>query len=61
MKQAEIKNLSTEELNAKLAETIALYNKLSIAHKVSPMQNPIQLKDLRRSIARIKTALTNNK
>lgn len=59
MKQAEIKNLSAEELQSKLAELKAEYQKLTLAHKISPIENPIQIRDLRRTIARINTELTN--
>lgn len=59
MKNTEIKNLSLEELKNKLAELDAQYQKLVLAHKISPIENPIQIRDLRRSIARIKTELTN--
>lgn len=59
MKQAEIKNLSTEDLQAKLAETKAQFNKMKLAHKISPLENPIQIRDIRRTIARLNTELTN--
>ena len=59
MKQAEIKNLSAEELQSKLAELKAEYQKLTLAHKISPIENPIQIRDLRKTIARLNTELTN--
>lgn len=59
MKSAEIKNLSVEDLQNKLAEVQAQYQKLTLAHRISPIENPIQIRDLRRTIARIKTELTN--
>lgn len=58
MKQADIKNLSVEDLKVQLAETTANYNKLKLANRISPIENPIQLRDLRRTIARINTELT---
>jgi ribosomal protein L29 len=59
MKQAEIKNLSVEDIKAKLVELRATYNKTRLAHKISPVENPIQIRDLRRTIARLETELTN--
>lgn len=59
MKKAEIKNLSVEELKNQLAETKANYNKVKLAHRISPIENPIQIRDLRRTIARLQTELTN--
>ncbi len=59
MNKAEIKNLSVEDLKVQLAEAKANYTKLKLAHKISPVENPIQIKDLRRTIARLNTELTN--
>ena len=59
MKQAEIKNLSKEDIKAKLLEVRATYNKTKLAHRISPIENPIQIRDLRRTIARLETELTN--
>ena len=58
-KQAEIKNLSVEDIKAKLVELRATYSKTKLAHKISPIENPIQIRDLRRTIARLETELTN--
>ncbi|HEX9824982.1 MAG TPA: 50S ribosomal protein L29 [Flavobacteriaceae bacterium] len=58
MKQAEINKLSTTELQEKLGETKKSYADLKMAHAISPLENPIQLRNIRRSIARIATELT---
>jgi len=58
MKKADIKNLSKEDLQAKLAEVKADYNKMVLAHRISPIENPIQIRDMRKNIARIQTELT---
>lgn len=58
MKKADIKNLSAGDLQAKLAETKADFNKLKLSHSVSPIDNPIQIRDMRRTIARLETELT---
>lgn len=59
MKQAEINNLSAEDIQAKLAEAKAQFSKMKLAHKISPLENPIQIRDLRKTIARLNTELTN--
>jgi large subunit ribosomal protein L29 len=58
MKQAEIIKLSTAELQEKLGETKKSYADLKMAHAISPLENPIQLRNIRRSVARIATELT---
>ncbi|WP_379968343.1 50S ribosomal protein L29 [Epilithonimonas sp. UC225_85] len=59
MKKADIKNLSKEDLQNQLADAQANYFKLKLAHKISPVENPIQIRDLRKTIARLNTELTN--
>ena len=58
MKQSEIKELSTAELQEKLGEIKKSYTDLKLAHAISPLENPIQLRALRRSVARVSTELT---
>lgn len=58
MKKADIKNLNAGDIQNKLAEAKADFNKLKLAHAISPIENPIQIKDLRRTIARLETELT---
>ncbi|AFL81389.1 LSU ribosomal protein L29P [Aequorivita sublithincola DSM 14238] len=59
MKQSEIKKASTAELNEAFAESRKAYSDLKMAHTISPLENPIQLRSHRRVIARIATELTN--
>ena len=59
MKNADIKNLSAGDLQNKLTELKAQYQKMNLAHKISPIESPIQIRDLRRTIARLNTELTN--
>lgn len=59
MKTADIKNLSVEDIQAQLADAKAQYSKMKLAHKISPLENPIQIRDLRKAIARLNTELTN--
>jgi large subunit ribosomal protein L29 len=57
MKIAEVRELSTKELIERIdAETASLNQKL-INHSITPMDNPAQIKKIRRTIARMKTDL----
>ena len=58
MKQSEIKELSTTDLNEKLGAVRKNYSDLKMAHAITPMENPLQLRGLRRTVARIATELT---
>lgn len=58
MKQSEITKASTAELQEKLADLKKANADLRIAHAISPLENPIQLRTQRRTIARIATELT---
>ncbi|MFS4484058.1 50S ribosomal protein L29 [Hyunsoonleella sp. 2307UL5-6] len=58
MKQSEIKELSVAELTEKLGETKKSYSDLKLSHAISPLENPVQLRSLRRTVARIATELT---
>jgi len=58
MKQSEIKELSVTELQEKLSEVKKSYSDLKMAHAISPLENPIQLRSVRRTVARIATELT---
>ncbi|MDO5572019.1 MAG: 50S ribosomal protein L29 [Bacteroidales bacterium] len=57
MKIAEIKELSTEELAERLASAKAAINVLEINHSISPLDNPAQIKQNRRTIARMSSEL----
>ena len=59
MKQTEIKKLSKQDLGDKLVEYKKKLLELKMSHAVSPIENPSQIGNTRRTIARIKTAITN--
>ena len=58
MKNKEIKELSTEELTAKLGEYKKQHADLKMAHFVTPLENPLQIRKVRRTAARLATELT---
>lgn len=57
MKAKEIVDLTTEEIQEKIAFEVENYNKLRLNHTISELENPIQLRELRKTIARLKTEL----
>lgn len=59
MKNTDIRNLSLADLKEKLASLQKEYAELKISHKVTALENPMQIKVLRRTIARIATELSN--
>ena len=58
MKQSEIKDLSAAELQEKLNQTKKAYADLKMAHAISPIENPLQIRGVRRTVARLATELT---
>lgn len=58
MKQEEIKNLSESDLLEEIEKNTTSYSNLKMTHAVSPLENPSQLKETRRTIARLKTELS---
>ncbi|WP_038030122.1 50S ribosomal protein L29 [Thermonema rossianum] len=57
MKMQEIRALSTEELQAKLKEEKRNLQKLRFANAVSPIENPMRIRETKKLIARILTEL----
>ncbi len=58
MKQSEIKNLSVAELQERLSLTKKTYNDLKMAHSLSPIENPLQIRGVRKTVARLSTEIT---
>ena len=58
MKQKEVKELSIDELSEKLLSFQKELSDLKVTHAISPIENPMQIKNLRKTIARINTELT---
>lgn len=55
MKNAEIRELSTQELNERIEAESANYILMGLNHAISPLENPSQITKLRKTIARMKT------
>lgn len=60
MKISEIRQIPAAELAERLADEVAKYDQLVLNHSISPLENPAQIKDARRTIAKIKTVLREN-
>ena len=58
MRQSEVKESSIAELQEALNKSQKTYSDLRMAHAMQPLENPLQLRKVRRSIARIATELT---
>ncbi|UCD62436.1 MAG: 50S ribosomal protein L29 [Flavobacteriaceae bacterium] len=58
MKQSEIKEFSVEELKEKMAQFKKQHADLKIAHSVTPLENPLQIRMARRTVAQLATELT---
>ena len=57
MKANEIRNLSVDELNSKLADQKKDLFMLRMQHATNHLDNPIKISNVRRDIARVKTVL----
>jgi large subunit ribosomal protein L29 len=52
----DLNNLSDHDLESRIAESVLRLKKLKFSHVVSPLENPQNIRSLRREIARLKTA-----
>ena len=57
MKTSEIKDLTTEEIKEKIETEKAALTKMKMNHAVSPLENPMLIRTIRRNIARLMTEL----
>ncbi len=57
MKSSQIAELTLEELKDKLEVETESFDKLRMSHTVSSLENPLQIRHKRRTLARLKTEL----
>ncbi len=57
MKQDIVKDLTTDEVRDKIIDERANYRKMKLSHAVSPMENPMKIRNSRKVIARLETEL----
>jgi large subunit ribosomal protein L29 len=58
MKKEEIKALSVDQLHQQITTEKQQLQKLTFAHAVSPIENPMRIRESRKLIARLYTELT---
>lgn len=58
MKTSEIRELSTKEIEERIDTFETQLLKLKMNHAVSPLDNPMKINETRKTIARLKTILT---
>lgn len=51
----ELNNLSDHDLDSRIVESELRLKKLKFTHVVSPLENPLDIRELRREVARLKT------
>ncbi|MCC5918435.1 MAG: 50S ribosomal protein L29 [Cryomorphaceae bacterium] len=57
MKMSEVTQLSTKDLEDKVYEEKREINRLTMAHAISPLENPMVLRAKRRDVARMLTEI----
>ncbi|MGE7776734.1 MULTISPECIES: 50S ribosomal protein L29 [Chitinophaga] len=53
----DLKGLSDQDLKDKLSEEALRLKKITFSHAVTPIENPMQIRFMRRELARIQTEL----
>ena len=54
-----VKDMNEADLKAKIQEDELRLKKLYFAHTVSPLENPMSIRSVRKDVARLKTILKN--
>lgn len=52
-----IEDMSVSDLQARIQEDELRLKKLQFAHAISPLENPMSIRSLRKDVARLKTQL----
>ena len=52
-----LKDINANDLKARIQEDELRLKKLEFSHAISPLENPMSIRSLRKDIARLKTAL----
>jgi large subunit ribosomal protein L29 len=56
-----LKDVNVKDLQARIQEDELRLKKLEFAHAISPLENPMSIRDLRKDLARLKTELKKKK
>ncbi|GAB3198914.1 large subunit ribosomal protein L29 [Pontibacter aydingkolensis] len=57
MKNSEIRALSLEELKEKLNTESSNMQNIRFAHAISPLENPMRIREMKRLVARLNTEI----
>ncbi|MFP4024332.1 MAG: 50S ribosomal protein L29 [Thiohalospira sp.] len=57
MKNSEIRELTTKEIEERIDTEKSMLARLKLNHAVSPLDNPLKIKQTRKNIARLMTEL----
>ncbi len=57
MKQTEIRSLKVEELRERISAEKENLQKLTFAHAITPIENPMKIRESRKLVARLMTEL----
>jgi large subunit ribosomal protein L29 len=57
MKPSEIKELTTREIEERIDNEKSTLTRLVLSHNISPLDNPMKIRETRKNIARLKTEL----
>ncbi|MBR3647156.1 MAG: 50S ribosomal protein L29 [Paludibacteraceae bacterium] len=57
MKAKEVKELTTAELHERLDAQKAELQQMKLQHSISPLDNPLQIREVRKTIARLATEI----
>ena len=58
MKQQEITGMSVGDVKDQLSNLSEQLAKMKLTHKIAPLENPMQIRYMRKTIARLQTELT---
>jgi large subunit ribosomal protein L29 len=56
-----VNEMSEVDLRARIQEEEMRLKKMEFAHAITPLENPMSIRTLRKNLARLKTALQNKK
>jgi large subunit ribosomal protein L29 len=56
-----LKDMNVPDLTARIQEDELRLKKLEFAHAISPLENPMSIRSLRKDVARLKTELQKKK
>ena len=52
-----VKEFALEDLQARIQDDEVRIKKMSFAHTITPLENPMSIRDMRRDLSRMKTEL----